>query len=633
MANSADEKSPNDRPFERLVQAVTDYAIYMIDLDGTVVTWNPGAERVKGYRPDEIIGQNFSRFFTPEDLDADLPQHSLRIAARDGHYEMEGWRVRKDGSRFLAHVVMDGIRNEDGLLTGFAKVTRDITDKRNRERALYESEQRFRLLVRGVQEYAIYMLSPDGRVTNWNPGARAIKGYEEAEIVGQHFSRFYTEEDRNAGVPERALATALREGKYEREAWRVRKDGTLFWAHVLIDPIFDETGAHVGYAKITRDESERKEASEQLQKTQAALLQAQKLQALGELTGGIAHDFNNLMTVIGGSVDMLIRRPDLPEEKRQRYLNAISETTERATKLTAQLLAFGRRQPLEPEVLDLNMRVDALADMLQRTIGSSYHLDLDLAPDLWLAEVDPTGLETAILNAVLNARDAMPLGGRLTIATDNAAEADGDKVRLSITDTGEGISADQLERVFEPFFTTKPVGKGTGLGLSQIHGFVAQSGGRADIQSTVGAGTTVRLVLPRVEKALSVRASRPNRAEIPRGLRVLLVEDNDRVRDFARQLLVDLHCEVVESASAEEAMSILHDEIDFVFSDVVMPGKSGITLASEIRSVFADLPILLATGYSEQLLPEQQRQFDILRKPYKLETLAAALSRSLEAAP
>ena len=234
--------------FRLLVSSVTDYAIYMIDSTGRVATWNPGAERFKGYKADEVIGEHFSRFFTPEDAASDLPGKAMRIAAREGRFESEGWRVRKDGTRFWAHVVLDPIRDDDGKLLGFAKITRDVTDKKDKEQALFESEQRFRMLVQGVRDYAIYMLDKDGRITNWNAGARAIKGYTAEEIVGEHFSRFYTEDDRAAGEPERALRTALDEGKYEREAWRVRKDGSLFWASVLIDPIFDEKGVHIGFA-------------------------------------------------------------------------------------------------------------------------------------------------------------------------------------------------------------------------------------------------------------------------------------------------------------------------------------------------------------------------------------------------
>ena len=250
-------------------------------------------------------------------------------------------------------------------------------------------------------------------VSNWNTGAEAIKGYKASEIVGQHFSRFYTEEDRARGEPRRALATALAEGKYEKEAWRLRKDGSRFWASVVIDPVHDEQGRLLGFAKITRDITERRRANEELEEARAALFQSQKLQALGELTGGVAHDFNNLMTVIRGSAELLTR-PGLSEEKRVRYLQAILDTADRASTLTSHLLAFGRRQALKPEVADLNLRLDAFAEMVGRTLGGQFEVKLDLAPSLPPVEVDLAQLETALLNAAFNARDAMPEGGRLT---------------------------------------------------------------------------------------------------------------------------------------------------------------------------------------------------------------------------
>src|SRR5687768_12429578 len=286
-----------EQRFQLLIDSVTDYAIYMLDPDGVVISWNAGARRFKGYEAHEIIGENFARFFGSEDRAAGLPRLALETAAREGRFEAEGWRYRKDGTRFWANAVIDPIRDEKGALVGFAKVTRDITERKEAEERLQASERRFRMLVQGVTDYAIYMLDTEGRVTNWNAGAEAIKGYSAAEIIGQHFSRFYPEEDRQAGEPARALRIALREGKYEREAVRIRKDGSRFWAHVVIDPIFDDTGRHVGFAKITRDVTERRAAQEELEEARVALVQAQKLQALGELTGGIAHDFNNLMTV------------------------------------------------------------------------------------------------------------------------------------------------------------------------------------------------------------------------------------------------------------------------------------------------------------------------------------------------
>ncbi len=628
LPTSGFQKQPPAETFQRLVDAVTDYAVYMLDPDGRIVTWNAGAERFKGYCADEIIGEHFSKFFLPEDRRDGLPARILSIAADQGRFEMEGWRLRKDGTKFLAHVVVDAIY-EDGSLTGFAKITRDVTEKRRLEQATYDSALQLRMLVQGVRDYAIYMLDAGGKITSWNSGARAIKGYGEEEVLGQHFSLFYTEDDRARGAPAAALETALRCGKFEAEAQRVRKDGSPFWAHVVIDPIYDEFGKHVGFAKITRDITERKQTEAELRQTQEALLQSQKLQALGELAGGIAHDFNNLMTVIRGSADFMLQKPEMPLEKRNRYLSVMLETAERATSLTSQLLAFARRQPLEPEVTDLSVRLDALGEMLQRTLGNLYDLELNLAPALWLVEIDPTGLEAALLNAVLNARDAMPEGGRITIKTRNESRPEGEGVTLSISDTGHGISPESLKRVFEPFFTTKPTGKGTGLGLPQIHGYAVQSGGSARIESEVGRGTTVELWIPRTDKQRQGQEVAATDIAVPIGLRVLVVEDSEHVRYFARQLLDDLGCVVIEASSGNEALELVQEhDIDLIFSDIVMPGMSGLDLAQQIRQNHGGIPVLLASGYSsKQFIPKDQREFPILRKPYKLETLAAGINQ------
>ena len=612
--------------FQLLINAVSDYAIYMLDPDGAVVTWNPGAERIKGYRAEDIIGRNYATFFTEEDLAAGLPRRALDMAAAEGRYEAEGWRVRKDGTRLWVNAVIDPILDTEGTLIGFAKVTRDITEKREKDQLLFESEQKFRLLVQGVIDYAIYMLDREGRVTNWNAGAQKIKGYTADEIVGEHFSRFYTEADRASGVPARALETALREGKYESEALRLRKDGTTFWAHVVIDPIFDDQGDHIGFTKITRDVTERHMAQIQLEETREALAQSQKLQAIGELTGGIAHDFNNLMTVIRGSADML-RRADLGEEKRLRYLQAIVDTADRAARLTSHLLAFGRRQPLCPEVIDLNLRLDAFADLASRTLGAHIEILLDLAPSLWPCRVDSTHLETALLNAAINARDAMPDGGKLNISTRNAPGPDGDFVCVALADTGTGMSRETLARVFEPFFTTKPVGEGTGLGLSQIHGFATQSGGRAEIRSELGEGTTIEIYLPRADVSPAAVRSPDGRIAMGDGKLVLLVEDNDQVREFARGLLTDLGFRVLVASSVAAALRTLAEhEVDLVFSDIVMPGRSGLDLAREIRRRHPSVPVLLTTGYSDEMVEGNPEGFEVLAKPYSAESLAAALA-------
>ena len=289
-----------DDRYRLLVDAITDYAIYMLDRDGFVTSWNAGAQRFKGYTPSEILGEHFSRFYTEEERAAGTPARALRTAAGEGRFEQEGWRVRKDGTHFWAHVIIDPVRSPSGELVGFAKITRDLTERRKAEESLRRSEEQFRRLVQGVTDYAIYMLTPTGEVSSWNAGAARIKGYAPDEIIGEHFSRFYTDEDRSTGEPAKALALAATSGRFEKEGWRVRKDGSRFWAHVVIDPIRDDEGQVIGFAKVTRDITERKESQRALEEAREALFQSQKMEAIGQLTGGIAHDFNNLLMAVLG---------------------------------------------------------------------------------------------------------------------------------------------------------------------------------------------------------------------------------------------------------------------------------------------------------------------------------------------
>jgi PAS domain S-box-containing protein len=623
-----------------LIDAVKDYAIYLLDAEGRVATWNTGAQLFKGYTAEEIIGRHFSTFYTEEDKAIGLPAKALRTAATEGRFESEGWRVRKDGTRFWTHVVIDPVIGDDGTLMGYAKITRDVSEKRSADRALFESEQRFRLLVQGVHDYAIYMLDPAGMITNWNAGAEAIKGYRAGEIVGKHFSVFYTDEDRARGAPARALETALREGRFEGEAQRVRKGGERFWANVVIDPIYDDHGRLLGYAKITRDVTEKRRIQDEIDRAREALAQAQKMEAVGRLTGGVAHDFNNLLTVIRASADFL-RRPNLSDEKRATYIEAIASTAERASVLTSQLLAFSRRQPLQPEVFDLCDRLRGLNQIVSTTIGSAVEFVLNLPGEPRMVFADPSQFETAVLNMVINARDAMPRGGTITVTCGEAngvpavrghAAATGDFITVSISDTGTGMAPDVLLRVFEPFFTTKEINKGTGLGLSQVYGFAKQSSGEIDVASKPGEGTTFTLYLPRAAGAAPTRlaAAPTDFGDLPRR-RILLVEDNEGVGHFARELLGELGQTVTWAGDAQAALYILedrHEAFDIVFSDVVMPGMSGVELAQQVARRWPRLEVILTSGYSHVLADEGTHGFPLLKKPYSIDGLVAVLRKS-----
>jgi PAS domain S-box-containing protein len=625
--------------FQLLIDAVKDYAIYLLDADGRVATWNTGAQLFKGYTADEIIGRHFSTFYTEEDRAAGLPERALRTAAEAGRFEAEGWRVRKDGTRFWTHVVIDPVIDE-GEVVGYAKITRDVSERREADRALYESERRFRLLVQGVHDYAIYMLDPEGNVSNWNTGAQTIKGYSAGEIVGRHFSLFYTPEDREAGAPAAALATALREGKFSGEALRVRKNGERFWASVVIDPIHDEAGRLLGFAKVTRDISEKRQAEEELEHSREALVQAQKMEAIGRLTGGVAHDFNNLLTVIRASADFL-RRPNLSEEKRTRYVEAIAETADRAATLTGQLLAFARRQPLQPEVFDVCARLWGLHRIIGSTIGSSVTIETDLPETEHIVEADPSQFDTAVLNMVINARDAMPRGGTIKItartvdgvpAVRGHAAASGAFIAVDIADDGTGMPPETLKKIFEPFFTTKPVDKGTGLGLSQVYGFAKQSRGEIDVESRLDVGTTFTLYLPSADgrplTPASPAAALVDLATVPQR-RVLLVEDNEGVGKFAAGLLRELGQTVTWVGDGQAALKTLAaepDAFDLVFSDVVMPGISGLELAHLIQQRWPKLQVVLTSGYSHVIVEQGAGGFPLVRKPYSIDGLLTILA-------
>ncbi len=630
-----------DRTYRLLVEAVVDYAIYALDPNGVVVIWNTGARRIKGYEASEIIGQHFSRFYTEEDRAAGRPQRALAEARAAGRFEAEGWRIRKDGSRFWASVVIDAIHDDDGTLIGFAKVTRDLTERRAVEQALLDSERRFRLLVQAVTDYAIFMLDPDGVVVNWNAGARRIKGYEASEIVGQHFSRFYTEEDRAASRPQRALAEAREAGRFEAEGWRMRKDGSRFWASVVIDAIYDDDGTLIGFAKVTRDITERVEAQRRLQETREQLLQAQKLEALGQLTGGIAHDFNNLLQVMAGGV-MLAEKLVDREGKLGRILGEMQNAVTRGSALTQQLLAFSRRAPIREEVLDAAETVRKTVDLFTHSLRADIGIELSLAEDLWPLRADPTQLELALLNIAVNARDAMPGGGVLRVSVANAM-LDGTPdglvgrfVRISLRDTGTGIPEEVLSRIFEPFFTTKPVGKGTGLGLSQVHGFARQAGGTVTISSRINEGTEVALLLPaaspaELHKGAADPAQEQEKRVATKGLRVLVVDDDAAVGRLTAEMLS--HAGHLPACTTDPRVALewlaRGDRFDLLLSDVIMPGgMNGVDLGREVRLRWPGLPAILASGYSIGI-EAIQREFPVLQKPFTTLELIRAIESAV----
>jgi PAS domain S-box-containing protein len=633
-----------------LIDSVTDYAIYMIDTDGRVASWNSGAARLKGYNAREIIGQPFARFFTAEDQARELPQQALAEAARTGRFDSEGWRVRKDGTRFWALGVIDAVRDLDDRLIGYAEVTRDMTEQRLAQSRLLESERRFRHLVQAVTDYAIFQLDKNGMVRTWNTGAERIKGYTADEIIGQHFSRFYTEEDRAAGVPMRVLAIAEKEGRFEAEGWRVRKDGARFLASVVIDPIRSDSGKLIGFAKVTRDITERRETQRILRETQERLAASQRMEAIGQLSGGIAHDFNNLLMIILGNLDTAQRAAHKlggGAANIQRWIANAMRGAQRAAALTHRLLAFSRRQPLDPKVLDLNNYLPGVADFLQRSLGETVEIEVAGAAGLWPIEADVAQLESSLVNLAINARDAMPGGGKFTVEAINQVldraycranpeVSPGQYVLISVSDTGVGMSAEILARAFEPFFTTKEMGHGTGLGLSQVYGFIKQSGGHVKIYSEPGQGTTVKMYFPRCGEQAS-RVGEDSGIPVGEGNEaILVVEDDKDLRAYLIEVLRDLNYRVIGAQDAMAALGILEQStarVDLMLTDVVMPGLNGRELSKRAKRLRPNLKVLFMSGYSRNAVVHQGRvdlDVQLIQKPISLQDLSARLRDMLD---
>jgi PAS domain S-box-containing protein len=501
----------------------------------------------------------------------------------------------------------------------------------SQERARAKSEEDYHRLVDSVRDYAIFMLDTGGHIATWNAGAERIKRYTREEIVGKHFSCFYTPEDRAQNVPARALANAAEKGAHEGEGWRLRNDGSRFWASVVITAIRDERGVLVGFAKVTRDITNARDAQNSLEQTRERLHQAQKLEALGQLTGVVAHDFNNLLMTISGGVSLL--RSARPES-REKILEEMQQSVERGAGLTRHLLDFARREALRPETFDAAERLSTMRDMLRRSLGPAIRLESRFQEGLWPIHVDPGQFELAILNLVINARDAMSGGGLLSIEATNETVGPGDRefVRIRVRDTGAGMTDETMAHAFEPFYSTKAPGHGTGLGLSQVHGFAEQSGGSVEIDSTLGSGTVVTLVLPRARETVPAPATEREPERFEGTGNVLVVEDDDRVASVVCAMVEDLGYRVTRVSSGIEALAALErgDTYELVFSDVVMPGElNGLQLAAAIRERQPGLPVLLTSGYSGAAQGRTDIGFPILQKPYGASDLSAAFRAAL----
>jgi PAS domain S-box-containing protein len=504
--------------------------------------------------------------------------------------------------------------------------------------ALKNAKRHFQIFMEGVTDYAIFLLDSSGRVASWNSGAQNIIGYKADEVIGKHFGIFYRPDERRAGEPKRALATAVRNGKYEVEGWRIRKNGTPFFMTGALTAIRDDDGSLIGLANIIRDATERRDTQEKLVEAREQLATAQKMEAIGKLTGGIAHDFNNLLMIIGGNAQTFKR---LLDPKLPRAIEAIQTAAKRGESLTRQLLTFSRRQQLSPTVVDLSTSIRNMRTMLESSLRGNIVYDENIAHGIWPTKVDLAELELAIVNIAVNARDAMPNGGTFTLTagnveTDESLRDDENNqgyVAISFSDSGMGIPPNLLSKIFDPFFTTKEVGKGTGLGLSQVYGFAHQAGGTVTADSTVGEGTTITVYLPSCtdEAAAAEEAAVIDTQRLQRPM-VLVVDDSAEVAEVTSSLFEHLGYDTVYRDSAEAALKLLSEgaKIDLVFSDIVMPGTiDGVGLATEVRARYPHLPVILTTGYSDaaQAAPSDLK---ILRKPFDSDMLRGFIQDTME---
>ena len=629
----------NERNFALLVGSIIDYAIYMLDPEGNVTNWNRGAERIKGYSAHEIVGRNFSCFYTPEDRARNLPARALATALREGRYEAEGWRMRKDGSRFWASVVIDPIFDE-GRHIGFAKITRDVTERKQNETALIESERQSR----GVIDTALdgfAQMDETGCILEWNPSAQTMFGWPREEAVGRRLIDLVVAPEnraRFAGYLPPALRTTLSSGGSE-QIDAVAREGRKLIVELSISVLVMNDGPR--FNVFMRDLTEKV-------LVEAQLRQAQKMEAVGQLTGGLAHDFNNLLQGIIGSLDLIQLRINAGRTADiDRFVGGALTSANRAAALTHRLLAFSRQQPLDPKPIDANPLVASMGDLLRRTIGEQIQLKFDLAADLWSTLCDSNQLESALLNLSINARDAMRAGGCLTISSHNADigpmmagklrdVACGQYICIDVTDNGSGMPQEIVERAFDPFFTTKPAGQGTGLGLSMVYGFARQSNGHCEISSQPGQGTTIRLYLPRYSAQIQAPPPAvPAHSPAGKGEVVLVVEDEPVVRHIVLEVLHQLGYQALEAASGEAGLEVLGSgqAIDLLVSDIGLPGLNGRLLADAAKQLHPEIKVLLMTGYAASaaladgfLAPGME----LITKPFTVQALAWRIREMIE---
>ncbi len=631
------ERQRLESQYQVLVQGMQDYAIFLISPAGIITTWNTGAENITGYHANESIGQNVALLYTPHDRESGHPHSDLQAADIAGKTERKGWRQRRDGSRFFSHSVTFALRNQAHQLIGYSRILRDITNQEREEGALHSA------IDHSVD--AVITIADDGIIQSCSGSIHKIFAFDATELIGQNVRILLPEPWRSQHND--SIATYLQTSMAKiigkiREVEGCRRDGTTFPLELTITEF--NLGDTRYFTGIMRDISARKQL-------EAELRQAQKMEAIGQLAGGIAHDFNNLLSIINGFTDLILRKYALSIEQKN-MLEEILNAGNRAANLTRQLLAFSRKQVLAPEILNLNGVINNIEKMLRRLISEDIDLTIRLDPQLQRVKVDPSQMDQILMNLAINARDAMPQGGNLTIATTNLiVEAEdcsnydncppGHYVRLTVSDTGCGMSPEVIAHLFEPFFTTKGLGQGTGLGLATVFGIVKQSDGTISVRSAINSGTTFTILFPPIEEdaRVIVAAEKKHDVESGHGETVLLVEDEIGVRCIARLVLEEYGYRVIDTEDGYEAITLIEtgeNLIHLVITDVVMPTMSGRELADKIRQRFPDIRVLFMSGYMDDALLRygiNSASEAFLQKPFTADDLLKKVRAVLAISP
>ena len=613
--------------YQRMIEQARDYALFIIDPSGRIMSWNLGAERLKGYAPEEIIGRHFSIFYTREALEGGWPAHELQVATVEGRFEDEGWRVRKDGSRFWANVVISALRDDDGKLLGFSKIVRDLTDRRLYEDALRQSEQRFRLLIDAVQDYAIFMLDPEGVVVSWNSGAQRMKGYSRGEIIGKHFSHFFTEEDIARGKPWEELATARRTGRAEDEGWRVKKNGERFWARVVLTAVHDDEGHLRGFAKVTQDLTERRHAQD-LEKA---------ANNVNEFIAMLAHELRNPLAPIKMAVEVMAKAPN-DAQTCEAMRQTIDRQSAQLARIVDDMIDIARitrgSLVIEHAPVELGEIVRRAVETAAPALAAARHtLEVAAPAEGVVVHGDRDRLAQLVANLLNNAARYTPAGGRIWVR----ASREGGHALLSVRDTGRGIEPQIIERIFDMFVQGRTalerVGGGLGIGLALARRIAELHGGTLEAHSE-GANRGAEFVL-RVPLSQAPALREAPRAELKSAVprRVLVVDDNLDAATTLQMLLRSLGHETRVAHDGMGALDIARQfRPEVILLDIGMPGLDGYEVARRLRAMNdgQTFRIVAITGWGQETdrRRSQEAGFDLhLVKPVDPGVLASVLEQ------